>query len=106
MTKEERRKEQLYLIREQLRDWHLLLDNNGKMHFHYLMENLDIRISIEFDNCVHVTTSANNNLIDYQLFDGIDESIDCLLQYLRGLDSMRYLSRIYKAIKDDRGGLN
>ena len=100
MTEEERRKEQCYLIREQLRDWHLLLDINKKMHFHYLMENLDIRISIEFDNYVHVTTSANNNLIDYQLFDGIDESIDCLLQYLRGLDSMRYLSRIYKAIKE------
>ena len=44
MTKEERRKKQRYLIREQLRDWHPLLDINGKMHFHYLMENLDIYI--------------------------------------------------------------
>ena len=102
MTKEERRKEQRYLIREQLRDWHLLIDVNEEMHFHYLMENLNIRISIIFDNIVHVTASANNNIIDYQLFDGIYENINCLIQYLRGLDSMRYLSRIYKAIEDDK----
>ena len=100
MTEEERKEAQKGLIREQLRNWHLLIDVNEKMHFHYLMENLDIRISIIFDDIVHVTTSANNNIIDYQLFDDIDENINCLLQYLRGLDSMRYLSRIYKAINN------